>query len=323
MPLPSVAIGGMGLVLFIGLIAALNGCGSASQRNGQITLAEDTSVTSQARYTEQGVDVCLRCHRSEAVTAILQTPHAQQADPRTPFAAHGCESCHGPGSEHLKSPRKETIPIRFGPHSTTPVAEQNQVCLNCHEVGGRMNWRGSPHQFADIACTACHQVHTVQDKVQVKTVQPRVCYRCHAPQRAQVRRFSHHPIEEGKVVCADCHNVHGSFGPKLLLKATVNETCYLCHPEIRGPFLWEHAPVREDCGHCHEPHGTTQPRLLKVRTPWLCQQCHMEAFHPSVLYSGTGVPPQGVEDRILLKGCLNCHAQVHGSNHPSGIRLMR
>jgi hypothetical protein len=25
----------------------------------------------------------------------------------------------------------------------------------------------------------------------------------------------------------------------------------------------------------------------------------------------------------VIKGCLNCHFQVHGSNHPSGVKLMR
>jgi hypothetical protein len=26
---------------------------------------------------------------------------------------------------------------------------------------------------------------------------------------------------------------------------------------------------------------------------------------------------------VLGKNCLNCHGQVHGSNHPSGARLTR
>ena len=134
---------------------------------------------------------------------------------------------------------------------------------------------------------------------------------------------SHHPIREGKVVCSNCHNPHGSFGPSLLAKATVNETCYQCHAEKRGPFLWEHAPVREDCLNCHTPHGATNPRLLKVRAPWLCQTCHLAQFHPSTLYQGVDIPPFGADQHLLAKGCLNCHAVIHGSNHPSGIRFLR
>jgi hypothetical protein len=26
---------------------------------------------------------------------------------------------------------------------------------------------------------------------------------------------------------------------------------------------------------------------------------------------------------LLAKSCLNCHSQVHGSNHPSGVKFMR
>jgi len=26
---------------------------------------------------------------------------------------------------------------------------------------------------------------------------------------------------------------------------------------------------------------------------------------------------------VLGQNCLNCHSQVHGSNHPSGSKLMR
>lgn len=295
----------------------------------QAAAAEDKSASrgQGPPYAERGVKTCMQCHDKPPVTLILHTAHAQSADPRTPFAAHACEACHGPSPEHLKKPPKgeERAPVKvmFGRNSVTPVAEQIKVCLGCHEAGPRMNWKGSQHQFADISCASCHTLHTLKDEVLLKASQPKVCFTCHATQRAQIYLFSSHPIKEGKVVCADCHNAHGSFGPQLLVKGTVNETCYQCHPETRGPFLWEHAPVREDCGNCHAPHGSTQPRLLKVRTPWLCQMCHMEAFHPSTVYSGTGVPPRGVADRLLVKGCLNCHSQVHGSNHPSGVRLMR
>jgi DmsE family decaheme c-type cytochrome len=109
----------------------------------------------------------------------------------------------------------------------------------------------------------------------------------------------------------------------MLTRNTVNETCYDCHAEKRGPFLWEHAPVREDCTNCHTPHGSNYENLLTARQPWMCQQCHAANFHPSGIYSGTGIPPDGADQRMLGKQCLNCHSQIHGSNHPSGIRLTR
>ncbi|MGR8979501.1 MAG: cytochrome c3 family protein [Gammaproteobacteria bacterium] len=125
------------------------------------------------------------------------------------------------------------------------------------------------------------------------------------------------------MVCSDCHNPHGSTSEFLLTENTANETCFNCHPEKRGPFLWEHPPVQENCTLCHNPHGSTQERMLKIRTPYLCQQCHSEAFHPSTLYDGSGVPPEGAQSRLLSEGCLNCHFNIHGSNHPSGAAFDR
>ena len=53
---------------------------------------------------------------------------------------------------------------------------------------------------------------------------------------------------------------------------SVNETCYACHMEKRGPFVHTHEPVAEDCSNCHNPHGTTAENLLKARPPFLCHQ---------------------------------------------------
>ena len=233
---------------------------------------------------------CLTCHGSDPkVTAILHSPMAVMGDPRTPFAQGGCTTCHGASADHIamKAPYP---PIVFdGPHAS-PVAVRNQVCLTCHQAGLRMNWQGSQHQRNDIACTDCHTVHAAKDPVLVKATQPQKCFTCHAEQRADSFKFSHHPIREGKVVCSDCHNPHGSPGPKLLKEFTVNETCYNCHIDKRGPLLWEHAPVRENCLNCHTPHGSTQARLLIERPPYLCQECHANSGHQTQPMAGQNLP---------------------------------
>lgn len=283
-------------------------------------------------FAKKGEKTCLKCHDEQPVTLIYHTPHAQKADARTPFASHECETCHGASPEHIETgDRKDRLPeppaVVFGrkakDYTPTQVAEQNKVCLACHESGKRMNWISSKHQFGDVPCASCHNIHSLKDPVLVKTSQAKVCFTCHMDKRSEINRRSRHPIREGKVVCSDCHNPHGSLGPSQLAKNTVNETCYQCHAEKRGPFLWEHQPVREECTLCHNPHGSTQPRMLKVRQPWLCQQCHSEAFHPSTLYSGDDIPPVGAAQQLLGKSCTNCHSKIHGSNHPSGSRFTR
>lgn len=274
--------------------------------------------------------VCTRCHDEEEGQAmsLYKTRHGVRADERTP----SCQSCHGSSDGHVKnkartSPR--TAPdVVFGAKSavaSTPET-QNEACIGCHESGLRMHWKGSQHEVEGVACVSCHSVHTSNDPVMTKVTQTEVCLTCHEKKRAEIHRPSTHPIVEGKTACSDCHNPHGSNGPTLLVGATLNETCYTCHAEKRGPFLWEHEPVREDCSICHKPHGSVNESLLKNRGPWLCQQCHLEQFHPSTAYSGTGLPgantPSGAQ-QMLGKNCLNCHVQIHGSNHPSGVRKTR
>src|SRR5687767_11153667 len=56
-----------------------------------------------AGATYVGQDTCLTCHGS-AMEKYLATPHHRAADPRTPAAKQGCESCHGPGSKHAEDP---------------------------------------------------------------------------------------------------------------------------------------------------------------------------------------------------------------------------
>ena len=108
-----------------------------------------------------------------------------------------------------------------------------------------------------------------------------------------------------------------------LARQTLNDTCFACHAEKRGPYLWEHAPVAEDCGNCHDPHGSNHPGMLSLRGPMLCQGCHSQAGHPSVAADSSGLPEGTPSGYLLGQNCMNCHNAVHGSNHPSGSRLMR
>jgi len=287
-------------------------------------------------FSEGGVDTCLECHdetEKHPVLSILSTPHAVLGDARTPLAQqHSCETCHGPSAAHVDE-ESTRVDVAFG--QDAPVEPQNEKCLSCHQGSLRMGWAGSKHDLQNVPCAACHTVHAREDRVLVKNIDPMrfnregqasVCFQCHLEKRAQIQhRVSSHPLREGKIDCSDCHNPHGSMGPTNLARPTLNETCYQCHAEKRGPFLWEHAPVREDCSICHEPHGSNNPTLLKTRMPQLCQQCHIAGGgHPPTPYGGPNPgPPLGIERRVGAASCLNCHTEVHGSNHPSGVRWTR
>jgi DmsE family decaheme c-type cytochrome len=239
-------------------------------------------------------------------------------NPRTPQEKGGCETCHGAGSLHVKAGGGRGVGgiISFRKDDTSrPVADNNAICLSCHDKGDRNYWQGSAHESRDVACTNCHQVMSkVSLKGQLKKeTEAETCYQCHKDRRMQAQRSSHMPLREGKMTCTNCHNPHGTATDAMLKQATVNDNCYTCHAEKRGPFLWEHPPVRENCLNCHEAHGSNIEYLLKVQRPRLCQDCH-SIGHAS---------QSPLVNTAFNRSCNNCHSQIHGSNHPSGVLFQR
>ncbi|MGO8952261.1 MAG: DmsE family decaheme c-type cytochrome [Rhodomicrobium sp.] len=221
------------------------------------------------------------------------------------------------------------ISFRKDDLSRTPE-ENNAICLNCHERGERAYWKGSVHQVRNVACTNCHTImKTVSAKNQLKTAfEPETCFQCHKDRRAQMFRSSHMPMREGKIVCSNCHNPHGSVTEKLIRENSVNENCYKCHAEKRGPYLFEHAPVRENCLTCHDPHGSINEASLKLSRPRLCFECHALGGHGPIArpnQSGATPPNNFGNAQVYAVGraCNNCHTLIHGSNSPAGAFLQR
>jgi DmsE family decaheme c-type cytochrome len=295
-------------------------------------LAWQPMAAAQAgEYTAKGADTCLGCHDDESTTysagALFKTKHAHRGDKRAPFGPGGlqCEACHGPGALHARNKKASAINT-FKPDSSVPLAQRNQVCLTCHQGSTRNAWHAGAHERNNLACTDCHKVHRAHgDPALSKASEAQVCLACHKSQRADFHKTSTHPVLKGKMGCSDCHSPHGSSAPGMLAKPTLNQTCYSCHADKRGPVLWEHAPVTEDCALCHTPHGSVRAALLTKTPPLLCQQCHSPAGHPSVARTGNNLPggSAGGAAMVVAGSCTNCHTQVHGSNHPSGVKLMR
>ena len=262
---------------------------------------------------------CLKCHGDdEDVMPIGETKHGTTADARAP----SCVACHGASEGHVKNSSKVKPERTFRKNEPAPVVQRNGACLECHQKDAkRSHWLGSIHETSGVACASCHRVHNGRDAVLDKRTQPEVCFTCHKRQRGEVNKPSHHPIVEGKMTCSDCHNVHGSVGPKLMKRDSVVETCYTCHMEKRGPFAHDHEPVNEDCSICHNPHGTTAESMLKMRPPFLCNTCHTPhgSIEPQLAGQAPAPNVRGWTGSTVTQGraCMNCHTQIHGSNNPS------
>jgi DmsE family decaheme c-type cytochrome len=333
------------LLLLLGGVAAVTIAQPAAPASAPASAAAAAEAASAPRapevppgmgteYSEKGADTCLGCHDPDSdspgfsTAAIFKSKHAQRGNVHAPFGKGGlqCEACHGPGARHAARGSKKTLTINsFKPGSFLTVPQRNDFCLGCHQDEARNAWHTGPHDRNQLACTDCHRMHTDRDAVREKAEQPEVCFRCHKQERADFLKTSSHPVRFGLMACSACHNAHGSSSTAMLVRPTVNQTCTGCHAEKRGPLLWEHAPVAEDCTLCHSPHGAVRPALLNKSPPLLCQQCHSQAGHPSVPRTPGALPGGTAGGSVFLVAgsCTNCHTQVHGSNHPAGAKLLR
>ncbi len=290
----------------------------------------------QAAVDSQASAICMECHQDDDWQKMSRTAHAVTADNRTPT----CVTCHGASDAHANHKRgqgKQPKPDRlFHAKTTLPATEASAVCQTCHDKDPkRALWAGSRHQTEDVACNACHKVHVERDKVLARPTQPEVCYNCHKEQRVQVTRQSRHPILEGKMACSDCHNVHGSVGPKLVKRDTTNDTCYTCHAEKRGPFVHPHDPVpagllalpqsarQQHRGHAGGPAADAVPAVPHAARG----RRRRRAGRPAGCVPARGARPEhfgrhgtssgkNVVNIWQARSCTNCHTQVHGSNNP-------
>jgi DmsE family decaheme c-type cytochrome len=268
---------------------------------------------------------CAACH-DQIGEAFAETAHGIYLS-GTGGTEHSCESCHGPGETHTQEGDPEQI---LNPADHDQFAGR-ETCLECHNGHTFDDWDFSGHRNADVTCASCHQVHVPAGQLSKKAM-PDLCYDCHSDVRAATYMPSHHPIAEGKLGCQDCHNVHGG-SVTFAMGDDARELCFTCHAEKEGPFLYEHAPVNENCMLCHAPHGAVADNLLTQAEPTLCLNCHAMHFHatvegvegpfgtPTPQESGrTGISTADGFKRAMLTKCTQCHTQIHGSDLPSQAR---
>ena len=310
--------------LWIAVMVGVSATGAPHQNGAPAATGPSTATTTSAATPAAGYvgeETCLGCHENKKYHG---TVHARAKNPRTPAAAQGCESCHGPGQAHVDGGGDKT---KIKNPKTLTVSQASEICLSCHNRSEHQNFEGGKHESRNVGCVTCHSVHDPKSEAkQLKTATvEETCKACHQNIVNKVQRSSHMPVGSlngNKLQCTTCHNPHGSQNVKMLREGnSVNEACATCHAEKRGPFLWDHQVTREGCTTCHDAHGTNNERMLVAKEPMLCQRCHVSSRHPATIYDQTQVNTRS--NRIIGRSCTQCHSQIHGSNHPSGNFFLR
>ena len=301
-------------LVFLTLLLTVAGYSQSAAQATQPSATSPSANPSGSSASEYvGSEVCKTCHEDLAKhferTAHFATIQDKKATPEH----QGCEACHGPGKAHVDGGGDVSKIISFKNLSTQ---EASKRCLTCHSHSNEhANFPRSAHAQNNVGCTTCHDPHHPKsERALLVEKQPLLCYGCHTEVRAEFDRPYRHRVKQGLIQCADCHNPHGGTLPRQLrASAEQDQVCYKCHREKKGPFVFEHLPVRtEGCSSCHVPHGSTNPRLLKVsQVNQLCLQCHTLSMS-----SVPSQPPIGPAHNQAQKyqACTMCHAFIHGSN---------
>jgi predicted CXXCH cytochrome family protein len=232
-----------------------------------------------------------------------------------------------------KMDRSAIAPIPGAVYSGT------ESCAPCHPKESE-EFANNPHaKYAADAkdaksegCEVCHgpgskhiEDPQAKDAIYNPKKNPEMCYQCHANTKAEFNLQYHHPVKEGKMSCQDCHSVHGEEavpGVQSMELEGQDATCLKCHPNLKGPFVYEHDAMKEGCSVCHTPHGSVSKKLLTARDQNLCFKCHFEQIYPKVgaQTHGTGSPVLG--PALSARGkesCMDCHTAIHGSNFDYGF----
>ena len=236
---------------------------------------------------------------------------------RSTITAHGakndangsmCQACHGDARAHLKDPMKAKpdSPFKKGGRRRSrrglPDLPQRQPPPRVLGFGQARAERRGLHQLPQHPRQAAAHRHRRRSRRRSAQRGGHV-RQCHQPIRAATLKPSHHPIIEGKVKCSDCHNPHGALTPAMVKRTTINQQCYSCHADKRGPYLFAHPPVEENCLSCHNPHGSVYAKLLNEK-----------AAEPL-----PGLPRRGAPPRHDLRRCRR--VQLHAGGHRRSDQL--
>ena len=223
-------------------------------------------------------DFCTPCHTISGLGSSTPPPGGYTTTQDTRYVDVQCESCHGTGWDHVNAPTT-TAPLA----SIAVDTSTTNGCDACHQDTHHPfveEWLNSRHAVTSFAsgredCAPCHEGRAALE-------------RTFFSQNDYVEKFEPDAIQP--IVCAVCHNPHGSDYDANLRAPTdegsTNHLCVRCHAN-RGTPPDEHGPhaaqglllLNEDVGWI--PPGTSIPTANAHGSPTneeMCVTCHVNMY---------------------------------------------
>lgn len=189
----------------------------------------------------------------------------------------GCESCHGPASDHIAAPSTSNI---YGPTRMNQggMQRQQEVCGQCHMRSSSTNftyeyaWKESVDSAYQPGLPLSQFIPTWQNYLNTvggPGVWPdSVTPRQHHQQWQDVSYSAHNNIMN----CYKCHDTHRNtaYPHQLKLSADSNSICIQCHTNFGTPGNPNISAITQHTKHTYDPLNASQTGGTSR-----CVTCHM------------------------------------------------
>lgn len=149
-------------------------------------------TTHEVEFLRSADKACTDCHKEQVEG--MHGKHCQATNPNN-LAPVTCTNCHGQPSPQHREGVKDVMRFSdsFNNKQSTesyPIAEQNGVCMSCHEpkVLREALWAHDVHA-TKLTCTSCHQLHPAKEPMVAIPEKSRIklCVDCHSKQHEAVK----------------------------------------------------------------------------------------------------------------------------------------
>lgn len=180
------------------------------------TCHKPAGTNGEAALVKPEKELCVTCHSSGLPNS---------AGAHRPVADGMCTSCHSPHASNAKS-------------AYLRESKVSDVCFKCHSnVQTAVDTAKYPHKAMDgLNCLQCHKAHSSTEDNLLKKPSIDLCKGCH---ESHMHPFGKKPdgsevidpTTKKMLVCASCHEPHGSQFEHLTKGDYERDLCLRCHKE--------------------------------------------------------------------------------------------